>query len=377
MEMKRYIRQKIKKLRGFIKRSDFLFWLRRSFVDHDLQREKKAMKTSSVKSPQTVRNEIEAYRRYWKCHPDDYIRYGLFRKQLTIDEILDYVPMHYYYCNFYTALYSDIWSKDKDAENKLAQYRKFRGRGIDVPEVVGVLRNGRLLTADEKEEITFENIASKMHDGERLFIKPFGGNCGVGIVTLDKRDGNLWSGDREVKTLSDMNLESATDYIFQRQLIQAKCVADINGSTLNTLRTIVTYFNGKPEIVGIILRIGRAHSFVDNSGQGGISVAVDPETGRFAPYAGREHGGGIFEKHPDTGYVFGNGGIDNWPEVRKSIYDIISRVTEYPMLGWDLAVGADNRVYAIEYNLGFGIEHAQTIMGGLRRRLSIDKRISR
>ena len=38
--------------------------------------------------------------------------------------------------------------------------------------------------------------------------------------------------------------------------------------------------------------------------------------------------------------------------------------------GWDIAIGQDD-VYAVEFNLGFGIEHAQTIAGGFRRKLGI------
>jgi hypothetical protein len=40
------------------------------------------------------------------------------------------------------------------------------------------------------------------------------------------------------------------------------------------------------------------------------------------------------------------------------------------MIGWDIAIGQDD-VYAVEFNLGFGIEHAQTIAGGFRRKLGI------
>ena len=50
--------------------------------------------------------------------------------------------------------------------------------------------------------------------------------------------------------------------------------------------------------------------------------------------------------------------------------DIVSRITDYKTIGWDLAVGED-RVYAIEMNMGWGIEHAQTIAGGFRRRMGI------
>lgn len=368
--MKKAIRKNIHRLRGAIKRSDFLFSLRRRFVDHDLQREKRLMKKSTEKDFEEVKTEMQAYKNYWKCRPDDYIRYGLFRKQLTMEQILDYVPMHYYYCDFYSRVYDDLL-KAEDLENKLTQYLKFRQRGVKVPEVVAVIKGDKLYRpTDNSTQIGLDVLKTGLADGERYFIKPTDGRCGFGILIVTRRDGQLFANDKVLSTISNLGLDSATDYIVQRQLVQRDDLSAINDSTLNTLRTIVTYFDGTPRIVGVILRIGRAGSFVDNSGQGGISVAVDIETGRFAPLAGREHGGGTFDKHPDSGYVFAEGGIENWTEVRAEVIDIVSKFPEYGMLGWDIAIGRDG-VYAIEYNLGFGIEHAQTILGGLRRQLGI------
>lgn len=81
-------------------------------------------------------------------------------------------------------------------------------------------------------------------------------------------------------------------------------------------------------------------------------------------------GGGVFYTHPDTGFVFKGAKIQNWNEVLRQIQDIVSKVTEYKTVGWDIAIGED-KAYAIEFNLGWGIEHAQVIAGGLRRRMGI------
>lgn len=368
--MNKRLRKTILQVRGFIKQSDFLFSLRRRFVDKDLQREKKLMKDNTVKTAEEVKAEKAEYARYWKCRPDDYIRYGLFRMKLPMENILDYVPMHYYYCDFPNTI-DGKEVNESEGEDKLAQYRNMQRLGIKVPEIVALFREGRTLSVIDEKPIAFETIKEKLGEGQKYFVKPVDGRCGVGIFVMTKRDGELYVGDRRINSLSDMNLDPAYDFIVQKQLIQRKDLSAINESTLNTLRTIVTYRDGKPRLLGIILRIGRAGSIVDNSGQGGISVAVDLETGRFSELAGREHGGGKFAKHPDTGYVFSEGGIENWPEVYAQINEIIGKIARFGRLGWDLAIGEDG-VYAIEYNLGFGIEHAQTILGGFRRKLEIE-----
>ena len=109
---------------------------------------------------------------------------------------------------------------------------------------------------------------------------------------------------------------------------------------------------------------------MDNSGQGGISLEVNISDGSFNEWAGREHGGGKFYSHPDTGYIFKGAKIEGWEDVIKQIQDIVSKVTKYKTIGWDIAIGED-KVYAIEFNLCWGIEHAQVIAGGLRKRMGI------
>jgi len=329
------------------------------------------MRTETVKLPAQVKAEMNAYRKYWRSRPDDYVRYGLFRENLSMDQILDYVPMRYYYTEFYKSIFGTVNNLDLDASDKLVQYRKFHERGIAVPEVIMTVKSGRLFHPLTGTEFTYDEFLQLVHDGERLFVKPIDGCSGIGISVMDKQNGKLVHNGKPVNSLEDMNLDSALDYIIQRQLIQRDDLATVNPSSLNTLRTIVRYDNGEPVILAVILRIGRAGSFVDNSHMGGVSVAVDLMTGRFGQNARREHGGGNFDRHPDTGYVFAEGGIRDWLEVKASILDIIKRVTEYPLLGWDIAIGVDG-VYALEYNMGFGIEHAQTVMGGFRRRLGID-----
>lgn len=153
--------------------------------------------------------------------------------------------------------------------------------------------------------------------------------------------------------------------------MQRDDLARINESSLNTLRTIVRYENGNPLLLGIILRMGRKGSLVDNSAQGGVSVGVNLSDGKFMEFAGREHGGSLFPRHPDSGFIFNGNGIENWSAVKWQIDDIIARETNVPIAGWDLAIGADDRVYAIEQNPSFGIEHAQIVLGGLRKKLGI------
>lgn len=360
-----------KQMRGFVKRNKVIFSIHRHLIDSDYKLQRQRMKHCNAKSKSQIGDEMECYKRYWKCPADDYIRYGLFEKNIPIEEILDYIPMQYYYCNYYDEQYTGIDSAYWD--DKWNEYTLLKEKGINTPEVIAIVQDGDLYTLDKKKT-DWRGLLLNTSEGELLFVKPTNGNSGNGIFVLHKNNGTFEHKGKRVTSLEDIGIRRYLTYIVQRGLVQRGDLAEINESSLNTLRTIVKYSNGKPHIVAILLRIGRKGSEVDNSGQGGISVDVNPVTGMFGEYAGREHGGGVFGEHPDTGYVFKGKGIQGWEDIRKKIYDTVSRINSFRLLGWDLAIGEDNKVYAIEFNMGFGIEHAQTISGGFRRRLGIDPR---
>lgn len=359
--------RRYKKIRLYLKHNKLLFTWHRHLTDKDYLREKKRMKICHVKTKETIAQEMREYQNYWGCPPDDYIRYGLFEKNLSIEEILDYIPMQYYYCDFmdYVTNGIDTWTVD----DKWNEYLLFKERNIPQPEVIALIKNGSFFTTKE-EQLEWKSFVGLMNEGEKVFIKPVDGNCGTGIVVVNKTKGKVWLRKQVIENFSQLKIHPRQKYIVQRGLVQRKDLMAINESSLNTLRTIVKYNEGKAEIAAILLRIGRKESDVDNSGQGGISVEVNISDGSLNVWAGREHGGGIFYAHPDTGYLFKDAKIECWEEVIKQIQDIISKVTEYKAIGWDIAIGED-KVYAIELNLGFGIEHAQVIAGGLRRRLGI------
>lgn len=360
-----------KQMRGLIKRNKTIFSIHRHLTDSDYKLQLHRMGECRVKSRRQIENEMKLYKEYWKCPADDYIRYGLFDKNLSIEEILDYVPMQYYYCNYYDEQYSDIDSTYWD--DKWNEYELLKEKGINTPEVIAIISNGGLYSID-REKTDIESLLANTSEGELLFIKPTNGNCGNGIFVLHKKNGAFEHKGKTLASISELKIQKHLSYIIQRGLVQRSDLAEINETSLNTLRTIVKYTDGKPRIIAILLRIGRKGSEVDNSGQGGISIDIDPLTGAFGNCAGREHGGGVFFKHPDTGYVFKGKGIQGWDNIREKIYDTVSRINTFNLLGWDLAIGEDNKVYAIEFNMGFGIEHAQTISGGFRRRLGINPR---
>lgn len=361
-------KNRYKTIRRIVKRNKFIFSLHRRLTDKEYQREKCKMSTCTTKTQKQIHEEMKKYACYWQCPADDYVRYGLFDKQLSMEKILDYVPMHYFYCDYYDQQFGDVTDMN-GGDDKWEQYQLFQERGIKTPEVIALIKRN-VLQRTNGISFSWEELKSLVADGERLFIKPTDGNSGIDIIVLHKHGNCMLHQGKEVNSFNSLALKSYLTYVVQRGLVQRDDLNRINPSSLNTLRTIVLYENKKARIVAILLRIGRKGGEVDNSGQGGISVEVNLADGTFSSFAGREHGGGQFDRHPDTGYMFKGARIKDWDDIKAKIENIISRIDTYRMIGWDIAIGQDD-VYAVEFNLGFGIEHAQTIAGGFRRKLGI------
>ena len=110
---------------------------------------------------------------------------------------------------------------------------------------------------------------------------------------------------------------------------------------------------------------------VDNSAQGGLSIAINVEDGTFADYATTEHGGGEYESHPDSGFLFKGNRIGGWDLIKKQVEEYASKLLDFRDVALDVAV-LENGVSIIEYNFGYGIDHIQKTIGGIAKILNIN-----
>ena len=78
-----------------LKKSKWVYFSRYKWVDTDYKVNLKRMKVSTLKSKQQIKLEMKMVADYWKCDPAHYVRYGLFNKLLSQEELLDYLPAYY------------------------------------------------------------------------------------------------------------------------------------------------------------------------------------------------------------------------------------------------------------------------------------------
>ncbi len=350
-----------------MKENKTIFSIHRHLTDPDYKKQKAIMKTCTVKSMEQVKQEIKAYGDYWQVPADDYIRYGLFAKELPMEEILDYIPKQVFYCKFLANSYKGIDTKKYD--DKLLQDKILKSLNIQTPETLGYCKKCVLKRLDESA-LTYDDMLAATVEGERIFFKPTDGAGGYGIIVLTHVGDKFTMKGMVVDTFEKMGLNKNATYLIQRGIKQDKEISKIYGDCINTLRVIAQYRNGKTHLIACIMRIGRNGAEVDNSAQGGLSLKINLEDGSFITPAITEHGGELFDVHPDTGYVFKGNGLHNWRERKQEIINIVSKLSKYNDLGWDIAL-TETGIQVIEFNFGYGIEHLQNCNGGMRRTLNV------
>lgn len=349
-----------------LKKSQVIYFTRMRLLDRDYKAAKEKMKFA-LKSPEQIEDEMKLVKKYWKCEPLHYIRYELFNKRLSQEEILDFVPPYFHY-NFYAnQFYRNI---DKDLyRNKYKLFWLFKQRNIPTPEVLARYYKGSLYNL-QNEQIDLDDVLHQLSAGDKLFFKPTTGQGGTGIIVMHFLNGILHYHQCPLTKEAIYQVLKDKEYVLQKGLIQRDDISSINSSSVNTLRVVTQWRNATPVIAVVVMRIGRDGKEVDNSHQGGISVRVDVNNGRLFREASAEHGGGHYVCHPDSKVVFENFQIKDWKQIKEKLISYVKMFPELEEIAWDVAITTDG-IKIIEINLGYGLSHLQCCCGGMRRILNI------
>lgn len=360
----------ISQIKKKIKKNRTVFFTYRKLADRDYKSNyRDYLKGENNKTKEMVKKELAMIRDFWKCEPMHYYRYRLYEKNLSYEELIDYVPAYYFYNYHMPSVIDDLNYKITESKIMLSEY--FAVRNFETPVTVAMIKRGRILGITGTE-MTFDELTAAFLESSsgKFFIKPDKGRGGKGIFTIKKINSKLLLNDWPLGGKIFDEKTSHKDFIIQEGLKQRSDIGAINPSSVNTLRIVTQYSGTDYRISAAVLRIGRNGSDIDNATQGGISVNIDTESGIFSKYAFTEHTTEIFEKHPDTNFKFEGSVIDNWGKVKQKILDYAVRATEFPEVAWDIAI-LEKGIAVIEINLNYGIDHLQCCIGGMRRKLNI------
>lgn len=176
---------------------------------------------------------------------------------------------------------------------------------------------------------------------EKIFIvKTVNGSCGKGVKKIDITD------YENIEMLYDFLVEN--NYLLLEQLvIQHKVLNDLHPHSVNTIRFVNIYANGKSNNIAAYLRIGNG-KHVDNFNSGGMTTPINIKSGVIELPA-IDKSGNVYYKHPLTNVDIIGLKIPFWDEV-VTIVDEASKINKNVCyVGWDVAI-TDNGPVFIEGN---------------------------
>lgn len=163
-----------------------------------------------------------------------------------------------------------------------------------------------------------------------IFAKPNHGVGGHGIEKLAVAD--FPSPAAFLDYVKNKNLLT-----LEHELTQHPDMARLHPQSVNTLRIVTDRVGDTVHLAYVTLKAGRGEEFCDNSGQGGVMVRVDPESGKIVSDA-TDDNYNIYECHPDTGVRFKGYQL---PMVREAVAmakEAALVVPEICHVGWDVAI---------------------------------------
>ncbi|MBU0584444.1 MAG: hypothetical protein KKB66_20030 [Alphaproteobacteria bacterium] len=181
--------------------------------------------------------------------------------------------------------------------------------------------------------VPLEQVAAflKQRKGD-LFVKPLGSSLGLGAFVWKPGDSSGF-------------LENESTWIIQERLKQHPDMNRLYPGALNTLRILTVKHAGQIHVEMLVLRIGSGGSCIDNSGAGGLSARVDPDTGRIATPATRRYefdpSQRPYREHPDTGVTIEGFEIPFFRDGLEIVVDAASKISSFRSLGWDVCFMED------------------------------------
>lgn len=204
------------------------------------------------------------------------------------------------------------------------------------------------------------------------FAKPSDGQLGNGVFSLRIKEGKAYVDDKEVTTESLITTILSADYLVQERIYQHPKLAELNGSTINSIRLqTVMDKDGGVHPFGAGLRIGRTGSYVDNWAKGGVFVGIDMENGRLMKkgFLKPQFGTSVIE-HPDTHVHFEGFEIPFYKEAESLAMKLHKYLYRCHSVGWDIAITENGPVF-IEGNGWWEISLLQAVHGGLKKQIEV------
>lgn len=243
-------------------------------------------------------------------------------------------------------------------KNKLL-FEKVVGQHVRVPKVYAAIERGGLtsLREDFAPRSVADLVGWVLDEATGVFVKPIDSSEGLGVISLEARDGRLLVDKRPSDVATATQLVSRQDGSLVSELItQGSFGRSVFPDSVNTMRviTMIDPDDRTPFVAAAIHRFGTKKSApTDNVSRGGIRAHIDPQTGMLGVATASwayENGAFLhFPAHPESGAAIEGVTVPRWQEVVDTLLGVVRRLPMLHYVGWDAVVG-DDEVILIEGN---------------------------
>lgn len=264
------------------------------------------------------------------ARPVDYVRFEFYKKN-------GHERNRYLTWGRYMRMKNLFGTYNESTHGKIAEYNTFADY---------IHRPWMVADKDTEPQIIKDFIAKQ----GIVFAKPNHGDQGKDVMKIKAGDGSAIE-----KLIIDCR---KIQYVVEGVIEQVPEIGKINSSSINTVRAYTLLKrNGEAQILGIMLRVGRKGSHVDNWGSGGVGYDFDLETGVCVGY-GRDKQNNPYIFHPDSNVQMVGFCLPDFENLKKIIIELTHKVPEARFVGWDIAI-TPNGYELVEMNCPGGHDFLQ------------------
>ena len=205
------------------------------------------------------------------------------------------------------------------------------------------------------ENATLEDFVSFVNGKDKIVVKPLSecGGKGVQVISIGKKS-NL------EKIFN--SLIKNKQYLVEDYIKQCKQLNSLYSKSVNTLRILTFYKNGKVYILKSILKIGNGGS-VDNFSNGGMYTFLNDEGVVYVPAVDEQ--GNIYQTHPISKKKIVGFKVSRYNEVVDFVKELGKVVPKVRYVGWDIAITSKGPV-VVEGNNFSGIFQVKPSISGIK-----------
>lgn len=253
-----------------------------------------------------------------------------------------YIPSNLYY-SILDMYYTD-YKKCRTIEDKNLNSLLFYD--VKQPTTIARIVGGILLDGDYRN-LTIEELKKEFSIDNSYIIKPSIDSGGGKSIQVYKA-GEVSKFDGFVNSVKAFD-----NCIVQEFASQHEQLASLHPNSLNTVRIMTFFHNGKTKALSTIVRMGVGEGRIDNASAGGIFVGVK-EDGYLKNVAFNDYGE-KFMLHPSTNVHFEDHYIPGYDKLIQLAEQLHNRFVVFSkLISWDFAIDSNGDPILIEMNATLG-----------------------